>query len=41
MECYYRSNLIDENGAPLTGYRQRMYSKLLERGPFVDAIEQE
>ena len=40
MECYYRSNRIDENGVPLDGYRQRMYREWLERGPFGDAKEQ-
>ena len=25
MECYYRSNSIDENSVPLKEYRQRMY----------------
>ena len=39
MECYYRSNPIDENGVPLKGYRQRMYRDWLERGPFGDATE--
>ena len=40
MECCYRSNLIDENGAPLKGYRQRMYRKWLERGSFCYATDQ-
>ena len=25
MECFYRSNLFDENGKPIRGYRQRMF----------------
>ena len=25
MECYYRSNPIEENGIPLKRYRQRMH----------------
>ena len=40
MECYYRSNPIDENGVPLKGYRQKMYKEWLEREPFGDATEQ-
>ena len=40
MECYYRSNPINENGVPLKGYRQRTYREWLERGPFGDATEQ-
>ena len=40
MECYYRSNHIDENGVPLKGYRQKMYREWLERGTFGDATEQ-
>ena len=40
MECYYRSNPIDENGVPLKGYRQRMYRRWLEQGPFGDGTEQ-
>ena len=40
MECYYRSNPIDENGVPLKGYRQKMYTEWLEREPFGDATEQ-
>ena len=40
MECYYRSNPIDENGVPLKRYRQRTYREWLERGPFGDATEQ-
>ena len=30
MECYYRSNPIDDNGAPLKRYQQRMYRKWLQ-----------
>ena len=40
MECYYRSNPIDENGVPLKGYKQKMYREWLERGTFGDATEQ-
>ena len=40
MECYYRSNPIEENGVPLKGYRQIMYREWLTRGPFGDATEQ-
>ena len=40
MECYSRSNPIDDNGVSLKGYRQRMYRKWLEYGAFGDAIEQ-
>ena len=40
MECFYRSNPIDENDVPLDGFRQRMYREWLERGPFGDAKEQ-
>ena len=40
MECYYKLNPIDENGVPLKGYSQRMYRKLLERGPFGNATKQ-
>ena len=40
MGCYYRSNSIDENGAPLKGYSQRMHREWLERGSFGDATEQ-
>ena len=40
MECFYRSNPIDENDVPLEGFRQRMYREWLERGPFGDAKEQ-
>ena len=40
MECYYRSNPIDQNGFPLNGHRQRMYREWLERGHFGDATEQ-
>ena len=40
MECYYKSNPIDENDVPLKEYRQKMYRKWLERGPFGDATEQ-
>ena len=36
MECSYRSNSIGENGVPLKGYRQRMFRKWLQRGPFGD-----
>ena len=39
MECYYRSNPID-NGVPLKGYRQRIYREWLERGTFGDGTEQ-
>ena len=39
MECYYRSNPINENGITLKGYMQRMYREWLERGPFGDATE--
>ena len=30
MECFYRSNPIDENGVLLKGYRQKMYREWLE-----------
>ena len=40
MGCYYRSNSIDENGAPLKGYSQRMHRQWLERGSFGDTTEQ-
>ena len=40
MECYYRSNLIDDNGVPLKGYKQSMYRKWLEQGASGNAIEQ-
>ena len=40
MECYYKSNPIDENSVPLKGYRERMYKEWLERGPFDNATEQ-
>ena len=40
MECYYRSNPIDENAVPLKGYRQKMYREKLERGPLGDTAEQ-
>ena len=39
MECYYRSNPIDDNGVPLKGYKQRMYRKWLEQGASGNAIE--
>ena len=39
MECYYRSNPIDDNGVPLKGYKQRMYRKWLEQGASRNAIE--
>ena len=34
MECYYRSNPIDQNGIPIKGYKQRMHREWRERGPF-------
>ena len=40
MECYYRSNPIDENAVPLKGYRQKMYREKLERGSLGDTAEQ-
>ena len=40
MECYYRSNSIDENGVSLKAYRQRMYKEWLEQGTFGDVTEQ-
>ena len=40
MECYFRSNPIDDNGIPIKGYRQRMFREWLERGPFIDVTEQ-
>ena len=40
MECYYRSNPIDDNGVPLKGYKQRMYKKWFEQGASGNAIEQ-
>ena len=39
MECYYRSNPIDDNGVPLKRYKQRMYRKWLEQGASGNAIE--
>ena len=39
MECYYRSNPIDDNGVPLKGYKQRTYRKWLEQGASGNAIE--
>ena len=40
MGYCYRRNPIDENGAPLKGYSQRMHREWLERGSFGDATEQ-
>ena len=40
LECYYRSNPIDENRVPLKAYRQRMRREWLELGPFGDVTEQ-
>ena len=34
MECYFRSNPVDENGIPLRGYRQRLLREWNERGLF-------
>ena len=40
MECYYKSNSIDESGVPFKGYSQRMYKERLEPRPFGDVTEQ-
>ena len=40
MECYYRSNPIDESGVPIRGYRRRMFNEWIQRGPFQDITEQ-
>ena len=39
MECYYRSNPVDENGKPIRGYRRRMFNIWKERG-IIELTEQ-
>ena len=39
MECYFRSNPVNENGRPVRGYRQRLHREWKERGLF-EATEQ-
>ena len=39
MECYYRSNPVDENGKSLRGYRRRMFNIWKERG-IIELTEQ-
>lgn len=39
MECSYRSNPIDQNGAPLKMYRQRVYREWLQQETFGDGTK--
>lgn len=34
MECYLKSKPVNENGVPNRGYRQRIFRKWQEKGPF-------
>ena len=40
MECFYRSKPFDEEGKPVTGYRQRMFGTWRDRGLFESTEQQ-
>ena len=40
MECFYRSKPFDEEGKPVTGYRQRMFGAWRDRGLFESTDQQ-